>query len=55
MTKIDGICEKKARLLLDDMPYAKIKTASEKELTSIKGISEKDARAIHEYFNKKVK
>ena len=55
LTKIDGIGEKKARLLLDAMPYAKIKTASEKELASIKGISEKDARAIHEYFNKKVK
>ena len=55
LTKIDGIGEKKARLLLDAMPYAKIKTASEKELASIKGISEKDATAIHEYFNKKVK
>ena len=55
LTKIDGIGEKKARLLLDAMPYAKIKTASEKELASIKGISERDAKAIHEYFNKKVK
>ena len=55
LTKIDGIGEKKARLLLDAMPYAKIKTASEKELAYIKGISEKDAKAIHEYFNKKVK
>ena len=55
LTKIDGIGEKKARLLLDAMPYVKIKTASEKELASIKGISEKDAKAIHEYFNKKVK
>ena len=52
LTKIDGIGEKKARLLLDAMPYVKIKTASEKELASIKGISEKDAKAIHEYFIK---
>ena len=55
LTKIDGIGEKKARALLDAMPYAKIKTSSEKELTAIKGISEKDAKAIHEYFSKKVK
>ena len=32
-----------------------ISGASEKELASIKGISERDAKAIHEYFNKKVK
>ena len=55
LTKIDGIGEKKARALLDSMPYAKIKTASEKELAAIKGISERDAKAIHEYFSKKVK
>ena len=55
LTKIDGIGEKKARALLDAMPYAKIKTSSEKELAAIKGISEKDAKAIHEYFSKKVK
>lgn len=55
LTKISGIGEKKARALLDSMPYAKIKTASEKELLAVKGISERDARAIHEYFSKKVK
>ena len=55
LTKIDGIGEKKARALLDSMPYARIKTASEKELAAIKGISERDAKAIHEYFSKKVK
>ena len=55
LTRIDGIGEKKARALLDAMPYVKIKTASEKELVAIKGISERDARAIHEYFSKKVK
>lgn len=55
LTKISGIGEKKARALLDSMPYAKIKTASEKELAAVKGISERDAKAIHEYFSKKVK
>lgn len=55
LTKISGIGEKKARALLDSMPYAKIKTASEKELLAVKGISERDAKAIHEYFSKKVK
>ena len=55
LTKIDGIGEKKARALLDAMPYVKIKTASKKELAAVKGISERDARAIHEYFSKRVK
>ena len=55
LTKIPGIGEKKAKALLDAMPYAKIKTASVKELSAIKGVSLKDAEAIHEYFNKKVK
>jgi excinuclease ABC subunit C len=55
LTKISGIGEKKARALLNSMPYAKIKTASEKELLAVKGISERDAKAIHEYFSKKVK
>ena len=55
LTKIPGIGEKKAKALLDAMPYAKIKTASVKELSAIKGVSLKDAEAIHEYFNEKVK
>ena len=55
LTKIPGIGEKKAKALLDTMPYAKIKTASVKELSEIKGVSLKDAEAIHEYFNEKVK
>ena len=55
LTKIPGIGEKKAKTLLDAMPYAKIKTASVKELSAIKGVSLKDAEAIHEYFNEKVK
>lgn len=55
LTKIFGIGEKKAKMLLDAMPYAKIKTASVKELSAIKGVSVKDAEAIYEYFNEKVK
>ena len=55
LTKITGIGEKKARLLLSSMPYAKIKTAKSEELMTIKGISEKDALAIREYFDKKEK
>ena len=52
LTKISGIGEKKAKLLLSSMPYAKIKTATKAELTKIKGISEKDAIAICNHFNK---
>ena len=53
LTKISGIGEKKARLLLDSMPYAKIRTAAKKELASIKGISERDAEAIYNHFKDK--
>ena len=52
LEKIPGIGEKKAKILLDAMPYAKIKTASVGELAQIKGISDKDAAAIYEHFNK---
>ncbi len=55
LTGISGIGDKKAKLLLSAMPLAKIKTASVAELASIKGISGKDAEAIHEYFKKKDK
>ena len=55
LTKISGIGEKKARAMLDAMPYAKIKTASREELAAISGISKKDADVIYEYFNEKVK
>ena len=55
LTKIPGIGEKKARLLLFAMPYAKIKSSSVRELAMIKGISAKDAEAIREYFDKKEK
>ena len=55
LTKIPGIGEKKAKLLLSAMPYAKIKIASCDELTKIKGVSRKDAEAIREFFDKKDK
>ena len=55
LEKIDGIGPKKAKLLLYAMPLAKIKIATEKELMSVKGISEKDAKAIREYFDTKKK
>ena len=53
LTKIPGIGEKKAKLLLSSMPLAKIKTATVAELESIKGVSRKDAEAIREYFGRK--
>ena len=52
LEKIPGIGPKKARLLLSSMPLAKIKKASVSELSEIKGISETDANAVHDYFNK---
>ena len=55
LTKIPGIGEKKAKLLLSSMPLAKIKTATVDELTAIKGVSKRDAEAIREYFGKKEK
>lgn len=55
LTRIPGIGEKKAKLLLSSMPFAKIKTASVAELVKIKGISQKDAESIREYFDKKEK
>lgn len=55
LTRIPGIGEKKAKLLLSSMPIAKIKTASVAELVKIKGISQKDAESIREYFDKKEK
>ena len=55
LTKIPGIGEKKAKLLLSSMPLAKIKTASVQELEKIRGVSRKDAEAIREYYGKKEK
>ena len=54
LEKIDGIGPKKAKLLLSAMPLAKIKSASKKELAAIKGISERDAEKIYQYYHKEV-
>lgn len=53
LEKIKGIGEKKAKILLSNMPLARIRTASEGELSAIKGISEADAKRIYEYYHKK--
>lgn len=51
LKKIDGIGDKKASLLLVNFKtLANIKKATPEELSSIKGISEKDAQNIYEYF-----
>ncbi len=51
LEKISGIGERKAKLLLSAMPFAKIRTASVKELAAIKGIGERDANAVYSYFH----
>ncbi len=52
LTKIEGIGEKKAALLLKEMKtLSKIKSASREELSEVKGISKKDAEKIFNYFN----
>ncbi len=51
LTKIDGIGEKKAAVLLKEMKtLTKIKNSTVEELSSIKGISKKDAHNIVSYF-----
>ncbi len=50
LEKIEGIGEKKAKLLLSAMPLSKIRVASVEELAKIRGIGERDAKRIHEYF-----
>ena len=52
LEKIEGIGPKKARLLLDAMPLAKIRSASVKELAAVRGISATDANKIYEYYHK---
>lgn len=52
LEKIEGIGPKKARALLSSMPLAKIKNASEKELSAVKGISVADAKRIFDYYHK---
>ena len=52
LEKIEGIGPKKARLLLDAMPLARIRTAGVKELSDVRGISATDANKIYEYYHK---
>ena len=52
LEEIDGIGKKKAKLLLGAMSISDIKIAGENELKAIKGISEKDAKNIYEYYRK---
>ena len=52
LMSIEGIGEKKAAALLKELKtVSKIKAASVKELSEVRGISSKDAERIHEYFN----
>lgn len=51
LKKIEGIGDKKASLLLTSFKtISNIKKATPEELSSIKGISKKDAQKIYEYF-----
>lgn len=52
LEKIDGIGPAKAKKLLYAFKtIAAIKTATEKELSAVKGISVSDAKRIHDFFN----
>jgi excinuclease ABC subunit C len=53
LEKIEGIGPAKARALLSAMPLGKIRTASVDELLTVKGIGQKDAENIFEYFKAK--
>ena len=55
LEKIKGIGPKKAKALLSAMPLGKIRTASKKELSEVKGISEADAENIYAYYHKSEK
>ena len=52
LERIPGIGPAKARALLRAMPISKIKAAGKEELSAVPGISERDARAVYDYFNK---
>ncbi len=52
LEKIKGIGKKKAKLLLCEMPLARIRRAEREELEKIKGISKTDAQNIYEYYKK---
>ena len=52
LEKIEGIGPKKARALLSAMPLGKIKQSSKEELSEVRGIGERDAEKIYDYFHK---
>lgn len=56
LTKIEGIGEKKAALLLKHFrTLSAIRTADREALSVVKGISRKDAENIYKYFNSEMK
>ena len=53
LTKIEGIGDAKAKILLKAFGgIGRIKTASVEEIAAVKGIGEKDAKRIYDYFHK---
>ncbi len=55
LTAIDGIGEKKAKLLLAHFGgLAGVKKAEQDEIKAVKGISERDAAAVYAYFHKQI-
>lgn len=55
LEKIEGIGPKKAKTLLSQMSLSEIRAADKATLSALKGISEKDAEKIYEYYKKKKK
>lgn len=53
LEKIEGIGPAKARALLAAMPLSKIRVATVKELSAVKGIGRSDAERIFRYFEEK--
>ncbi|MBR2930173.1 MAG: excinuclease ABC subunit UvrC [Clostridia bacterium] len=52
LERIEGIGPRKAKLLLAAMPIGRIKESSKEELAAIKGISERDAVRIYDYYHR---
>ncbi|MBQ8321327.1 MAG: excinuclease ABC subunit UvrC [Clostridia bacterium] len=55
LEKIEGIGPKKARALLSELPFSRIRSAGVEELMAVKGIGRSDAERIHAYFADKKK
>lgn len=52
LERIEGIGPAKAKRLLSAFPLSRIKCASCEELSSVRGISEKDAQNVYDHFHK---